>query len=303
MGSCHRRCFGITLSNPSHEFLESTDYTFEPDPSEDARRHYRFRTLLALRLAKLYGKLPNEIWLMVSKHLIYECAASVGQALWRTRDALKSYDRMIDVSLDVWARYICIDGVRYVAALSNEDDGRGDMSIISTGGIADDKLPRINTIYVLENHMGLRQVIFATSKELSKLPTLEDAQPGFWWRTISMESRKLQVKSDVSRRTNTRTRTPTVTLSTFANDWSSTGYKAPHNCYQVTIRLFRDCKVACSYIAISDAFHSLCQLPTQDSIHFGIAKYPNGVHYLQQARYHRVLCLLAEPSFNPSRPL
>lgn len=126
----HVGCFDFMLSLPSLDILKATHHTFEPAPSEDKRRRDRIRTLLVLRLRNKYGWLPTEIWLMIAGYLVHECAISTMQELWRTRGIRQdfhrapgnSYHTIIDMSLDVWVRYIHIDGIRYIAELSNQDN-------------------------------------------------------------------------------------------------------------------------------------------------------------------------------------
>ncbi|KAK4246434.1 hypothetical protein C7999DRAFT_15431, partial [Corynascus novoguineensis] len=122
------------------------DYVFEPMPRQDRQRHYRIKRLLAERLSHWCSALPAELRLMVARHLVRLCAIVTTQALWATRE---SFDCSVDMSKDVWASYVHIDGIRYLAGLSNDRERAGSepSKLVRAGNGF-----HSNTLYILEDH-------------------------------------------------------------------------------------------------------------------------------------------------------
>lgn len=186
----HLGCLTLAPFEPSLPFLRATEYSFEPCESEKRRRRDWIQRALAVKLMKTWARLPLEIWWAVARLLARECATSTITETWL---AHRSSSCFIDVSSSLWARYILIEGVFYVADLSNSPShGSGCIQIFDAS-----KMPPADTLYVLDDHLGIRQILFARSDNPAKLPTL-DTKPGLWWRTISISSHKFQAKSDVS---------------------------------------------------------------------------------------------------------
>ncbi len=182
-------------SLPSSAFLHATEYSFDPAPSDERRRRDRSQLLLGKRLCDIYGRLPLELWLQVAGELVRECAISTAQTLWQHRS---SADRQVDIELGVWASYVCIDGVRYIADLSNAVDSRSSSAMI----LHVCKTSEINVVYSLEDHLGIRRLVFASQEDTAKPPSFPGSgkMNGLWWQTIPLRSRKLEAKSDVSYR-------------------------------------------------------------------------------------------------------
>ncbi|KAK1768790.1 hypothetical protein QBC33DRAFT_360419 [Phialemonium atrogriseum] len=132
-------------------------------PSEDRRRFNRIQYLLEMKLEEMCARLPVELCLMVAREPVRECAISTIQELWCSR---WSSDGDIDVSLGVWAQYVHIHGVRYVAILSNTaDPKRNCTKLLDTN-----KASKVGVLYVLEDHLGIRQLVFASQGDPDKLP-------------------------------------------------------------------------------------------------------------------------------------
>lgn len=90
---------------------------------------------------------------MVARHPVRLCATVTTQALWATR---KSFACSVDVSEDVWASYAHIDGIRYLAGLSNVRERGGSESsrvVHASNGF------HSNTLYILEDLLGVGQLI------------------------------------------------------------------------------------------------------------------------------------------------
>jgi hypothetical protein len=187
----HAECFGFASSLPSPAFLHATGYRFEPMPWQDRQRYHRIKQLLAARLQLVCPALPVELRLMVARHLVRPCAVSTIEALWAVR---QSFDCCVDTSKSVWASYVHIDGIRYVAALSNEP-GLDFRRVLDA-----DRVPRVGTVYILEDHLGIRQLVFAAFGERVELPSFGHAKQALWWRALPTYPKQLVGKSDVSHR-------------------------------------------------------------------------------------------------------
>ncbi len=188
------RCIAFA-SPPSWAFLDATEYSFDPAPSDEKRRRDRIKLLLGNRLSDIYGRLPLELWLSVAEELIYECAISMAQILWQDRS---SVDCEVDISRGVWVRYICIDGARYIADLSNTaKPGSGSTEVLSLCNVSE-----INVLYSLEDHLGIRRLVFSSRKDEAELPSFRGNEKGssLWWQTIPLGSKELEAISDVSYR-------------------------------------------------------------------------------------------------------
>ncbi len=131
-------------------------------------------------------QLPEDIRYTIAGYLVCEIATSTIADLWLHR---QSSDCVIDTSQCIWACYIAIEGVRYLTKLSNKKDNRLDVQIF-------DARRRANTIYVLQDHIGIKQLIFAGKDGNMGIPIFEDVIPGCWWRTIAGPS-VLRFASDV----------------------------------------------------------------------------------------------------------
>ncbi|KAI8680634.1 hypothetical protein NCS56_00469200 [Fusarium sp. Ph1] len=87
-------------SLPSGAFLHATEYSFEPDASEEYRRRRWTIALLADGMSKMHLPVPTELLLHIAQHLIRECATAAAQQAWHERC---SRDSDVDISLEIWA--------------------------------------------------------------------------------------------------------------------------------------------------------------------------------------------------------
>ena len=107
----------------------------------------------------------------------------------------ESSDCCVDMSKDVWARYVHIDGIRYLAALSNRQEVAGIHSckLVDAGSVS-----QSTVLYILEDHLGVRQLVLTGPNASVKLPSSDNARPGPWWRVLAQCPERLEGKSDVS---------------------------------------------------------------------------------------------------------
>ena len=179
----HAKCLAVLPFPLTPEFRQAARFSFEPSASDEQRRHDALQDILAHRLRNvLYPNLPEELCHMIAGYLVCEAATSAAVHLWLQH---RSLDCVVKTSQDIWARYANVCGVRYLAMLSNESHDPLDIQIF-------DARQQFNTAYLLEDHVGIRQVIFAMDGELG-IPSSGDS----WWRTVSTP-KVLSMISDVS---------------------------------------------------------------------------------------------------------
>ena len=100
---------------------------------------------------------------------------------------------MAMVKYPMWARYVMFDGVAYVAELSNLRFPKG------VTAVPVPRTSKIDTLYVAQDHLGIRRVMFGSSEEAPRA----SPEPGLWWWTSSFQQPgQLHSHSDV------RTATP-----------------------------------------------------------------------------------------------
>ncbi|KAL6354283.1 hypothetical protein LRP88_11609 [Fusarium phalaenopsidis] len=147
---------------------------------EDQRRVNRTRLMLGRRLQQVYKQLPAEVCFMIAGDLVREVAAMATEQLWegRPRD-LEACDIYNRIDMNVRARYIYIDGVRYVESLSSSPFAEGELVVDLAASST------IDAIHVLEDHIGVRRILVSSTEHSQKLESLlstpvKDA----WWRNI-----------------------------------------------------------------------------------------------------------------------
>lgn len=187
----HVECLGYAPPL-TKEGLRATKYTYEPTTSEDPRRASRIRDVSGRRLQMECPILPAEVCLLITEELVRECAATATHELLQGRD-LQALDSELNISLGVWARYTSIDGIRYVESLSNTEDSQSVLLLSA------DRASAPELLYISENHLGIRQVVFASYEHAIKLSALLcKPKTDAWWRTIPITGKKLIIESDVS---------------------------------------------------------------------------------------------------------
>jgi len=135
------------------------EFSFEPLLKSKTRRQTRICSTLQKGLVNSQEttRLPAEVWFEIAELLTREYAIATARKAWLTR---RSFDCCIDTSANVWARFVSIDGVHYVANLTNTPvPGRGYNQIFHA-----DKPPPTDILYILEDHLGIRQIWFACAE-------------------------------------------------------------------------------------------------------------------------------------------
>ncbi|ERS97591.1 hypothetical protein HMPREF1624_05762 [Sporothrix schenckii ATCC 58251] len=151
-----------------------TLYEFSPPHTDDRRRWHRTRLHLATELPKLFPDsfLPTELWHKIASYndLVQLYAVEAVRQLW---EHSRSCSAELDLSLGIWAHYMFIDGIRYVERLTRvpptpnvgQTDRTTCLKLLDS-----DSVYAKNIIYALEDHLGVRQIVFASRDEdLSRL--------------------------------------------------------------------------------------------------------------------------------------
>lgn len=128
---------------------------------------------------------------MVVGHLVRQSAIHTAQQL--ALDVCAS-NSLVDLSRDVYAQYVRIEGVLYVRSLynsSSSEDKSGEVQVFKPcqGRV-------VRSIYIRYDHLGIRDICFALPKD----DLLNNPVCGIWWTELSREDGILQVaaKTDVS---------------------------------------------------------------------------------------------------------
>lgn len=124
---------------------------------------------------------------MITQYCVREHAALNAQIQFLSKPS-RNFD--ISTSAQIWASYVEFEGVDYIASLTN---GAGHMSA-SRIYVPQPGHP-CDTIYVAEDHLGIRQLLFCSSTEVPEVRK----RPGIWWRTVSVPGgdHVLQGQTDV----------------------------------------------------------------------------------------------------------
>lgn len=190
----HEGCYAFKPSPLSPNFIPATHYDFTPSASDGVRRRRRIRRTLARKLGfGVLAAMPEELCLMVAEHLVRECAITTCQEL---TSYSHGRDSDVDLSSDVYATYVNVEGIHYVQSLDNEpglrNDGRVELLFDSK------RQGDVQNVHVAYDHLGVRDVFLETPPK-DRPPPLSPVTRGVWWRGLGKGSRPLRLttKSDV----------------------------------------------------------------------------------------------------------
>ncbi|CCF45965.1 hypothetical protein CH063_03745, partial [Colletotrichum higginsianum] len=92
------------------------------------------------------------------------------------------------MSQRIWAHFTTFEGVDYIAPLNNAADHLHAELIFEP-----DPARSVKTVYIAENHLGARQIIFHHSETPLALEPCEE----LWWRNLHLKGpTKLVLQSD-----------------------------------------------------------------------------------------------------------
>ncbi|KAM0249583.1 hypothetical protein ACHAP5_002709 [Fusarium lateritium] len=177
----HVECSTIASSFglKKNDFLDVALYSYDPTIKEDKRRREWIINHLQQVIGRKVSILPNEILFMVNKYLVrhyaiasLSCGCQSGRC---TIEPLKN----------VWAEHFCVDGVEYIANLSNSPKP-GSRLLWDAPSKREDSF-----LYISEDHLGIRKVI----NDLTDILHEEQNNSG-WWRTLPITSPVLTFSGD-----------------------------------------------------------------------------------------------------------
>ncbi|KAF5599989.1 hypothetical protein FPANT_2866 [Fusarium pseudoanthophilum] len=159
-------------------FVQVARYSYEPSVQEDERRREWILNHLHQIMSKKFTNLPPEILLMVSKYLVLHYAIASLSHVSRSRQCT------IEPLKDVWATHLVVDGVEYVASLSNMP--KPGSRLIWRESMSQEK----THLFISEDHLGIRQIVNDPGAVTS-----QQGSPG-WWRTLPITSKVLSFSDD-----------------------------------------------------------------------------------------------------------
>ncbi|RMJ07833.1 hypothetical protein CDV36_012563 [Fusarium kuroshium] len=180
--ACHAGCASLAerLGLTPAEYPPALAYSYEPPKSDERRRRELVRFRLQQALKRNLGRLPTEVWDFVAKNLVCEFA-TVAIPVVEPKTVFT-----IDPLEAVWAKYVEIDGVKYVRSVSNHQNSGGRLLWDKP------KSPTGHVVYISEDHLGINEITNSpevTQSAQNRVPT--------WWRTIPVDgSSTIDFKTD-----------------------------------------------------------------------------------------------------------
>ncbi|RDL36813.1 uncharacterized protein BP5553_06165 [Venustampulla echinocandica] len=175
----HSKCHDFRLYTISSKFLATTKYSFRPPTNEEYRRWDRTLRILAERLKASWAKgLPDELCQIIAGFLVRECAVITAQEL---ADQDSTTNSIVDLSHNVYVRYVMIDDIRYIGSLRSSSPSEvkaGERLLLHAQTIG----TTLN-VYIGEDHLGIRQL--QLSSPSNALSRSDLSTPGLWWRKLS----------------------------------------------------------------------------------------------------------------------
>ncbi|KAG8356227.1 hypothetical protein FVEN_g6110 [Fusarium venenatum] len=176
----HVECSTIAsnLGLQKNDFIDAARYSYEPSSKEDERRHEWILNHLHQAISKKFTNLPTEILFMINKHLVLHYTIVSLSGLGRpgrwTIEPLK----------DVWATHFSLNGIDYIASLSNTQR-LGSQLLWKASNNRED-----HYLYISEDHLGIRQIV-----NDPPAVSAEERNSG-WWRTLPVVSPILTFSDD-----------------------------------------------------------------------------------------------------------
>ncbi|KAF5581500.1 hypothetical protein FPCIR_10152 [Fusarium pseudocircinatum] len=159
-------------------FVQVARYSYEPSVQEDERRREWILNHLHQIMSKKFTNLPPEILLMANKHLVLHHAIASLSHVSRSRQCT------IEPLKDVWATHLDLDGIEYIASLSNTPKPGSRLLWREA------KEQEESYLFISEDHLGIRQIVNDPGAVTSK-----QGNSG-WWRTLPITSKFLSFSDD-----------------------------------------------------------------------------------------------------------
>lgn len=138
--------------------------------------------------------LPYDVCRMIARLLVRECAVITTQEL-ADQESATCTDSVVELSHNVYVRYVMMDGIRYIAGLRSSP--RSAIKAGETLLFSPQTTGNIRNLYIGEDHLGIRQLQSYSSSNASS--RLDFGAPGLWWRELPEPCRfqKLRMRTDV----------------------------------------------------------------------------------------------------------
>lgn len=195
----HRKCLSWLPLEVTTSFVAATRHTWIPPQAEKRRRLAYLHEAAAERLCQsdIAPQIPPELWSMVARHLVREFAGLAVQEL--DRELPKIADHSLHLDLPVYASYMRFEGNLYVRDLTNtmrQDQYHLQVCLFRPT----QSEPSHADMYIAEDHLGIRQVLFLGPKHRDTCCDGRQAVPGLWWRKIAAAESlpSLELSGDVS---------------------------------------------------------------------------------------------------------
>jgi hypothetical protein len=170
------------LGSPFNKYRHCTEYAYQPTKEHQRRRRECIRNLIETSLRETFGKLPLELWKMVSDDDELIKLYTLAEKSLKRRQK----DWSVDLTLPVWATYTAIDGVEYVSSLSNSQNTK---SRRVCQDITADKV-----LYISSDHLGIRQILTDPSQAIP-----DEYHPAYW-QAVFVGSQTISFTGDVGPR-------------------------------------------------------------------------------------------------------
>lgn len=186
--ACHSVCFSLSQAQPQRGFIRALESSFEPTLSEKKSRHRWLQSHLVSALSS-WSHLPLELCNQISVYLVGEYSLILAENLWRKHPSTST---RFGVTSTLYVTYTYLEGNVYIATLTNAPQTT-DRHILYDPSTH----PPANLIYIQEDHLGIRKVVFASLKDA---PPNAQRSPGLWWHTLVIPEQDciFTTKSDVS---------------------------------------------------------------------------------------------------------
>ncbi|KAK8140011.1 hypothetical protein PG984_000077 [Apiospora sp. TS-2023a] len=159
----HEPCFrfgsdrlGMRDGETMHEAFH---FGHPPEASHDRRRFVRLQGELAPMVHAQYPTLPLEICLDIAGYLVPEYAICLMDMQWRRHSARVAIP--ISLERDIWARFVSLEGTRYLAGVSNAP--APGLSTRIHHGRPKDGSTEPAMAFTLEDHLGVRALLSTAS--------------------------------------------------------------------------------------------------------------------------------------------
>ncbi|KAL2676617.1 hypothetical protein Neosp_010381 [[Neocosmospora] mangrovei] len=186
---CHGECLEAITPSRIPEVLQRAACTFVPSKVVRKRRENWLIAKTAQVVSTSVKWLPPEVSIDIAQQCSSALALSHAESLAESVASMTTHRKpmvMAMVKYPIWARYVMFDGVAYVAELSNLRFPKGVMAVPVP------RTSKIDTLYVAQDHLGIRRVMLGNSEEapqgikLRKLSTVshgvaEELKPEHMW--------------------------------------------------------------------------------------------------------------------------